>query len=592
MTRIFITGILAFVLSCFTLHAQDIPEWIERIDAYVNQSPDSALKLCDEALKGKLGHADRALLNTIRGNAYFTLGDSESAVDALSKAVDEARSTRDTMIWVNALSDLGVVYRVSQQPDSALACYILSLELLEGRDEPLLESNILTSIAVLFANSGRPAEGVPFARKGVEKARVTGDLATEIYASSTLGSALFLAGEHERGLEVESGIVRLAERHNVPRYTLKTYASIAAMHRRLGNTDSVRHYISLGEKLLPKVPEGSVEAVGFMEQSWQFLAEMGRYRESLDMQERILKMKDSKPFMPLDALMMNIARNYHALGDIDKMAEAYERSIEIADSLHQSDIDDRISELNVKYQSAEKELEIARLESDRLRQRIIICIVLAILVFVVSTGLLFYKSIRRRNELANIRSRLEGIEQERGRLSHELHDGVCNDLLGIELMAVSPKADKEEVIDMLRVVRDEVRSISHELLPPRFGGVTLGQLLEAYADKNSGLVTFVDSSDTGRLNAEQSVNLYRIVQEWVGNIRRHGNATHVSIDLSEKEHEMMLRISDNGAAMTVGVNKIGGIGMSNIGRRVKALGGDLRIGRIGDKNELQVIVPL
>lgn len=200
------------------------------------------------------------------------------------------------------------------------------------------------------------------------------------------------------------------------------------MHNRLGNTDSVSHYINLGRELLPKVPEASVESIGFMDQSSAVLTDMGRYRESLDLQMKILAMNDSRPFLPLNLLWQRIAHNYKGLGDIEKMDEAYTNAIAIADSIHQSDIDEQISDFNVRYRTAEKELAIANLEAEKSHRDTLLTIITAVLLIAV-TALFFYLRYRRRKiELDTICARLDGIEQERGRLAHELHDGVCNDL--------------------------------------------------------------------------------------------------------------------------------------------------------------------
>lgn len=63
--------------------------------------------------------------------------------------------------------------------------------------------------------------------------------------------------------------------------------------------------------------------------------------------------------MPLDRLWQRIALNYKGLGDLDSMADAYQKAIAIADSIHRSDIDEQISDFNVRYSTAEKELAIA-----------------------------------------------------------------------------------------------------------------------------------------------------------------------------------------------------------------------------------------
>ena len=568
-----ITALLPATISAGIIPATPAGEIdIDKIDSYVNSAPDSAIIICNEALHGRsVDAAMEARLLSIRGNAFFTLGDCPKAIADFSRAASLAEKAADPLLCVNALSDLGVAYRVNQQPDSALIYYNKALSMAQGKEMPGMEANILTSIAVLFANQGRFAEAVTFAERGVEKARQTDDIETRIYASSSLGSALFLAGEQQRGLSVQRDIVKVAERKGIPRYILKTYASIIAMHNRLGNPDSVRHYISRGEVLLQKVPEASIESIGFMEQSFVLLTAMGRYRESLDIQSKILDMQDSRPFMPLDRLWQRIALNYKGLGDIEKMYQAYSKAIAIADSIHQSDIDSQISELTVRYETAEKELEIANLKAEKSRRDNLIIIFVALIAMTLLILVFYLRGRRRKIELDNISARLDGIEQERSRLAHELHDGVCNDLLGIELTLAASGSTDNELSELIRTTRDEVRSISHELLPPRFNGLSLSQLLADYALKSDGFVTFHASGSDVSLNPQTSINLYRIVQEWVANLRRHNSATEVSVSLVQENGNTTIEITDNGEPFDPSSASHSGLGLENINRRVKLL---------------------
>lgn len=564
--------------------------WIDRIDKYVNSDPDSAIILCDEALDGnrRLGDDERISLLTIRGNARFVLGDYPLAISDFKSAVKFAESTADTMACVNALSDLGVAYRVSQYPDSAIICYNRALEMLNGKNAPDMEASILTSIAVLFANQGRYDEAVTYAEKGFDKSLLTDDIETQIYAGSSLGSALFLAGDHSRSLKTQRSVVGLAERKGVPRYILKTYASIIAMHNRLGNADSVSHYIDRGRALVDRVPEASIESIGFMEQSFVVLTDMGRYRESLDIQKKILGMQDSRPFMPLPRLYQRIALNYKGLGDIERMDEAYRKAISLADSIHESDINEQISDFDVRYRTAERELAIASLQSEKSRRGMIIAIMVGVIAIASLLLWIYLRSRHRKAELANIRARIDGIEQERARLSHELHDGVCNDLLGVELMLASGRCDTKEIAQMISAARNEVRTISHELLPPRFNGLSLSQLVSAYARKSDGFVSYIPSEDQLRLSTEQSVNLYRIIQEWIANMRRHGSATSASISLEQKNNAVELVITDNGEPFDPSQVVGKGLGLENINRRVEALRGEMKIDCKNGINEMSV----
>lgn len=82
-------------------------------------------------------------------------------------------------------------------------------------------------------------------------------------------------------------------------------------------------------------------------------------------------------------------------------------------------------------------------------------------------------------------SYIDGLERERTRLAKDLHDGVCNDLLGIgmNMQYMQPTDEsKREILALLEQVRSDVRCISHELMPPKFQVTTLAETVEAYVE--------------------------------------------------------------------------------------------------------------
>lgn len=72
---------------------------------------------------------------------------------------------------------------------------------------------------------------------------------------------------------------------------------------------------------------------------------------------------------------------------------------------------------------------------------------------------------QRKAELEQARRYIDGIETERKRLAQELHDGVCNDLLVAE-MQITNTASTAQATQQLNAVRQNIRHISHQLMPP------------------------------------------------------------------------------------------------------------------------------
>lgn len=158
------------------------------------------------------------------------------------------------------------------------------------------------------------------------------------------------------------------------------------------------------------------------------------------------------------------------------MGEAYN----LADSLKNSGMSRQMTEFTIKYKTQEKELMIAQLDAERANQQSLIAIlllILALLAVIVFFVLYRRRITRKENELALQRRFIEGLESERARLARELHDGVCNDLLGVQLALNS---GKDNASQMVRHIMTDIRQISHELMPPRFNMANVAQILSDY----------------------------------------------------------------------------------------------------------------
>lgn len=584
---LFIACLMPWAAPCLGQNSLD--KLIEHAAELVDRNADSALLLCRKALPQCKAHtSQRANVLQTQGNALFTLGKNDEAISAFRLAVADARAARDTMLWANALSDMGVVYRVSERPDSALMLYNEALTLFSHTGDREGEAHLLTSIAVLYANTSRLNEAIPYARKAYHQALAAGEIETVMYAGSTLGIILYKAGKPGEGIAVERDMVGVAEKKRLPRYMLKTYASIIEMHYHSGQRDSAFYYMDKGKTLLPSVPKGSVEALGFMEECYVILAASGRYRESLAIQQEIVKLRGAGTYMPMDKLYARMARNYRALGDSAHMANCYEQAIATADSLRTAEIDEQLSEFDVRYQTAWREAEIARLQAEKAQMEMRWMVAIFAALLLIGALIVWIVIRKRREETARIRARLNGVETERARLARDLHDGVCNDLLGIALTLQSHPTPTEETVELLRGVRDEVRNISHELMPPQTADATLAMMLADYAAKSEGLVAFTATNGADCTHPDTSYQLYRMVQELCSNKRRHGHATHIDIILSNRPN-LCVTISDN-ATPCPAQTPHNGIGTETLQGRAQMIGATLTTEQKGQGSSTKITV--
>lgn len=189
---------------------------------------------------------------------------------------------------------------------------------------------------------------------------------------------------------------------------------------------------------------------------------------------------------------------------------------------------------------------------------------------------------------------VESQEEERARLSRDLHDGISQWLVSIKLRIEAgivrlsgdaPQTAKavtmfEHTAEQLNKVLGEVRRISHNLRPAVLDDIGLAAALAHLAgefQQNSGMpVQFTASGGTDRLPDVANTVLFRIAQEALTNIERHAHASRIAVALTGVDGGVTLAISDDGVGFDtadIAQHPQRGIGLRNMMERMESIGG-------------------
>ena len=200
------------------------------------------------------------------------------------------------------------------------------------------------------------------------------------------------------------------------------------------------------------------------------------------------------------------------------------------------------------------------------------------------------RRMQREMEFARIRADIgrqltqqyiEGLESERQRMARELHDGVCNDLLAIQ-MNINAGKPSDSTASMIDTCRESLRRISHELMPPEFSYASLDEVVRFFiakqAEANKGKIAFDYDSlavdkDWNEVPDATALEIYRIVQEAVGNAVKHSGADKIEVKLSLTKENLEAVITDNGTYRQNFSSSKKGIGLESIRRRANSVGG-------------------
>lgn len=291
-----------------------------------------------------------------------------------------------------------------------------------------------------------------------------------------------------------------------------------------------------------------------------------------------------------------LAQLHERTGDTRSALAATRRAHTIQDSLFNDRNSRTIIELEKRYEVARKDQAIAELKAETTRRKLYIGLSLGALVVLGAGGLVVHQVRQRRlraerdaaiiaEREAGLRAVFEATEQERRRLSRELHDGVGQQLGGLKhrLQHLTRDGDPEALERTVQLVDDtarEVRDLAHQLMPRALSRVGLVPALQDLLTRTFGAgpveTEFVHTGVPTDLPEALGTGVYRIAQELLSNVLRHAHATRVELQLIRNKGHLMLLVEDNGRGYGAGTTGPG-IGLLNIADRARALEGTFTI---------------
>lgn len=205
---------------------------------------------------------------------------------------------------------------------------------------------------------------------------------------------------------------------------------------------------------------------------------------------------------------------------------------------------------------------------------------------------------------------IEAQEEERKRLSREIHDGPAQMLANVIMRSdivdkVYREQGPEEAISeinsfkkMVRAALYEVRRIIYDLRPMALDDLGLVPTLKKYLQTieeyhNHSKINFVNIGLDQRLPTKYEVALFRLIQESVQNALKHANASEIKVRLEMTKSAINVLIKDNGAGFDMNQKKPESFGIIGMKERVELLEGKIEIdSKIGIGTTISVQVPL
>lgn len=206
---------------------------------------------------------------------------------------------------------------------------------------------------------------------------------------------------------------------------------------------------------------------------------------------------------------------------------------------------------------------------------------------------------------------LEGQEEERKRLSRELHDGVGQMLSAMKLLLESfnpssrpMKIRLEDAKGLMKSIIQEVRRVSFNLTPSSLDDFGLVPAVKKLCNEINSVtkttVAFVNETRfVNRLDNSVETNLYRIIQEAVNNSIKYSKASHITVSFSHSVNTLKISIEDDGKGFDYnrltesGYFEKAGHGIFNMKERTAYIGGIFKLeAKMGHGTRIFITLPL
>lgn len=548
-------------------------------------------------------------------SSFLYEGETDSALVYALRAQQRSEADKDTALLIENYNQLGTIYRRKKNLEAVIRMFEKALHLCEAQNNYNTAAYIYGNIATAYCDWNRAADAIPFSKKAVEYAIRLGNRQMMGICYVNLGGIqVNYPPQLDAGIAtLQKGISLLKEVNN-RRRLCEAYSFMVNAYWQKGEFNTAKAYLSSLDSLSSEL-KTDVELYRYYRTKAPLLKETGQYAEAATYFRRIVDMiekgyRDTRDYDNYFAL----AECCQALGNTADAYRYLHRAYALRDSSFHAEYTRQLTDYSVKYQTKEKELEIVHLKqlqleqkTKLLRRRFFWGVLISSLLIVLLVML--YARQRQHVRMARLaqavgekerqflelkqetsrrltRKYIEGLESERQRIATELHDDVCNNLLELEMeVRLQPDAGNAKVqtsLAQLVQIRQRLRTMSHELMPPVFQYANIDEMLSDYVTHltlPSGMkadYVSTEGADWSHIPQDVAFEFYRIVQEAVSNAIKYSAAALVRICLTLAGNELSLLVADNGRGFDAG-RRTQGAGLRTIRQRAGVIKANVEI---------------
>lgn len=531
--------------------------------AFIISTMDSyeAEKEFNKLFEQSTSHRNR--LECLNGLAliYENRGENAEALDYYLKALNEAEEIDDTYFKGILLNNIGLIKLKNEQYDEALADFQQALIYAKEVNEIRLSYNLQNNIGLIFYTKEDYVAAADHYRETIQHAQEIGFPYAVAVAHINLSNSYNYIDEHNKALLHADSAVRYMKAAND-----------------FSNLSLVQFLKASAKRSLNRYQEALVDVLAGVEHA--------KENQDLNSISRGYKLKSDI---------------HEDLGDFKNAFLALKEHYLYKDSLDEISNKARIDELQIAYKTEKKERE---LEEERTRSQLlanekqlieqekqltesrIVLVAIIGIALIIGIIIVFYlNSLRlsKQQQKKFSQNLIENLDEERRRISADLHDGIGQSLSFIKTQFQRHKRgdniDLDDIIKNTSEIIEQTRTISHRLHPSSLEKIGLKRAIESLLEKveaqNSIVTSYELDEGIEGLRPEQKTQLYRITQECINNSLKHANARAIRVMIEKTEDGFKYSYQDNGVGMDLNAKKTMGLGLMTMQERAHKINAKL-----------------
>jgi signal transduction histidine kinase len=591
---------------------------------YTNQALKFNAKITNDSLKNRLFSLEYNLM----GLNYIRKGLFEVSKKWHLKGLEVSQKYKETDLYYTHLHGLAGVYNSLKDSKNALKLF---KECLDYKKDEEITLGSYINIGDIYSDLKDYEKANYYYNKGKELSEKTNNQQARAVITLSLGANYQLQEKTNDAIKMYNEVVSIADKNELNQIALiargnigdayidlKKYKEakeifISALQK--ANTygylnDQVYFYNEL--KKIAVLQNDYKDAFDYLNKATKLKDSINKVQQIKEINELEIKYKTAQKEKEIRLLQfdnttkkLKLEKQEEAIENMNLQEEISQKITENTILFFQNSSQKKLSEISLlKKDQQLKSLEIKQEKETKL---LTIFGFLIVLLPIIGLLLQYYKRLKTQRllniqqaeistqninnllkdqELKLIKASISGQDKERQRISQELHDSIGGNLAAIKLqlnhLVISSSPKIKNLTALLDETYQQVRNLSHTLIPKKFTHHKFCEVLESYFN-NIGEASNITTSFTvypkkeiDALNEEIQIEIFKIIQELLTNTIKHAKASKIDLQLNLIENILNILFEDNGIGFNPDDYKPG-IGFINLENRIDKLSGSFVI---------------